>query len=155
VGQEKTATRSGRQAPSPQPKEISPPTPAPRASKSLVERWQLWVTLLGAIIALIAGMPKIITEYRSLFPVKTATLSGSVRDPHGKPVAGAIVRAQGKAGVDTTDANGDFSFDVKVELGTQIRVTVTKDGRVGYDDLLWLHGGKTIPFDTTKTKGQP
>jgi hypothetical protein len=107
-----------------------------------------------AIAALIVGIRDIITKYRALFPAKTATLSGSVRDTHGKPVAGAIVRVQGKAGVDTTDTNGDFSFEVKAEPGEQIRVTVTKDGRVGYDDLLWLTGkSKTIPFDTTQTVG--
>jgi hypothetical protein len=34
-------------------------------------------------------------------------------------------------------------------------VTVTKDGRVGYDELLWLNDkSKTIPFDTTRTEGQ-
>ena len=129
--------------------------PARSASKSLVERWQLWVALLTAIVALIAGMPKIISEYRALFPAKTATFLGSVRDADGKPVAGAIVRVEGKAGADTTDINGDFSFEVKAEPDTRIRVIVTKDGRVGYDELLWLTGKSiTVPFDTTQTEGQ-
>lgn len=185
VGQEKTATRSGgtysksKEIPPPAPKPtinetttiigdrnihagrdviIQQPTyepPARSASKSLVERWQLWVALLTAIVALIAGMPKIISEYRALFPAKTATFLGSVRDADGKPVAGAIVRVEGKAGADTTDINGDFNFEVKAEPDTRIRVIVTKDGRVGYDELLWLTGKSVpIPFDTTKAEGQ-
>jgi len=182
VGQEKTTTRSGAPL---KPKAIPPPAPAPSqtaitrdgkiiqagrdviiqqpaqetparsAPKSLIERWQLWVALLTAIAALIAGMPKIITEYRVLFPAKTARFSGSVYDSNGRPVAGAILRVQGKRGEDTTDAHGNFDFKVEAEPGTQIRVTVTKDGRVGYDELLWLTGNsKSIPFDTTNTRGQ-
>jgi len=184
VGQEKTTTRFGDREIFPKPKEIMLPSPAlnqtatsrdgqiiqagrdviiqqppqespaPRTSKSLVERWKLWVTLLGAILALIAGMPKIVTEYRALFPAKTTRFSGSVYDNAGKPMSGAIVRVQGNRGTDTTDTNGEFDFEVEAESSANVRVTVEKDGRVGYSENVWLSGSKSIPFDTTNTRGQ-
>lgn len=122
------------------------------AEKSWLQRWQVWAAVVTAAVGLIAGIPKIVDGYRQLFPPKTAVFTGSVRDTDGHPIAGAVLQIQGKRGVDTTDSSGNFNFEVEASPGTQIWVTVSKDGRVGFDDYAWLTGSTPIPFDTSSTR---
>lgn len=66
-------------------------------------------TALGAI-ALLGACP----QGQSRNPEVSATLQGSVRDPHGRPVAAATVRLQGKTGERPltvyTDSAGAYRF---------------------------------------------
>ncbi len=136
---------------------ITPPAavkePPPSPKKSLVERWQTWVALATAVLALVAGLPKLITEYRALFPAQTASFFGSVRDQHGQPIAGAVLHVEGKRGEGATDSLGHFDLQVAAGPGAKIRVSVSKDGRVGYDDYAWLNNeAVSLSFDTTGNK---
>jgi len=122
-----------------------------KEEKSWLQRWQVWAAVVTAAVALIATIPKIVDEYGRFFPAKTAVFSGSVHDTDGRPLNGAVLRVQGKRGEGTTDSTGNFHFEIKAGAGRQIWVTIKKDGRVGFDDYVWLSTSVAIPFDITYT----
>ncbi len=126
-----------------------------RASRGCLSRAVLWLGLLASFVTVLAFVFDLPEKLNGWFTPASSRFSGSVHYPDGSPVANAVLRVQGKRGEGMTDANGNFNFEVQAELGSQIRVTVEKDNRVGYDDFLWLNDqNKTIPFDTTQTEGQ-
>ncbi len=126
-----------------------------RASRGCLSRAVLWLGLLASLVTVLAFISDLPQKLSSFFTPASGRFSGRVHYPDGSPVANAVLRVQGKRSEGMTDAHGNFDFNVQAKPGAQIRVTVEKDGRVGYDDLLWLNGkNKPIPFDTTQTPEQ-
>jgi len=102
---------------------------------------------LATVLAFVLDLP----EKFGWFTPASSTFFGSVRYLDGSPVPHAVLRVQGQLGEGKTDAYGNFKFEVQAKPGKQIRVTVEKDGRVGYDDYVWLNDtSKNIPFDSTR-----
>lgn len=126
----------------------------PRSKASgCLGRVALWLGILASLVTVLAFVFDLPKKFDWLTPA-SSMFSGSVRYPDGSPVANAVLRVQGKLGEGTTDAHGNFNFEVQAEPGSQIRVRVEKEGRVGFDDYTWLNGNKTIPFDSTRKEGQ-
>ncbi len=129
--------------------------PQSKAPSGCLGRVALWLGILAALVTVLAFVFDLPEKF-DWFTPESSTFAGSVRYLDGSPVANAVLRVHGKLGEGETDAYGNFNFEVKAKPGTQIRVTVEKDGRVGFDDYAWLNdASKGIPFDTTQTKGQP
>ncbi|NUO81197.1 toll/interleukin-1 receptor domain-containing protein [candidate division KSB1 bacterium] len=128
--------------------------PQSKAPSGCLGRVALWLGILASLATVLAFVFDLPDKFDWFTPA-SSTFYGSVRYPDSSPVPHAVLRVQGNLGEGTTDAHGNFNFRVHAQPGTQIRVTVAKDDIVGFDDLLWLEGDKTIPFDTTQTKGQP
>lgn len=117
-------------------------------------RVALWLGILASLATVLAFVFDLPEKF-DWFTPESSTFFGSVRYPDSSPVANAVLRVQGKLGEGTTDAHGNFYFEVQAKPGTHIRVTVEKDGRVGFDDWQWLNDtNKTIPFDSTRKEGE-
>lgn len=125
-------------------------TPAMK-TKSLLEKWQVRVGLIVALLTVLTltlQIPEKIKEViHTMKPTPTSCrFHGSVMDSAGNPVSEAKLIIEGKKGEGITSQSGDFSFEVKVPEGQVVRLRVEKDGHIGYDDYVTLPGPVSILF---------
>ena len=112
-------------------------------------------TAIIAIITFILTFPMLVKECST---PESAMFYGIVVDETDKPVANAEIQVQEKEGdktrlgFDKTQANGEFSFQVKAKPEATIWVTVSQDGQIGFQGYKTLLGNTTILFKKTTNK---
>jgi len=110
-----------------EPAKIIAPEEKPTRKKSLLERWQVWVGIIGGILAIILGMWEVMDKIPRN---ETTPLRGIVINMEQEGIAGAIITLEEMPGDTTyTSSNGSFRIEkVPGKIGELVRVYVYKEG---------------------------
>jgi hypothetical protein len=134
--------------------EISVPSGRPKLAekKSLLERWQLWVGIIGGILVIIGGLldlPEKVNKFLGSKKTSDSTqtvpavvlqqLRGQIRDATtGRYLDGVIVILPELGKRATTNDIGVFEFDsLEVPASAPISLQATKPGYVSINDDPW------------------
>ncbi len=111
---------------------------------------QQWVFLLAGIVTILGFIFNLPQKIEGMVRPESARLWGIVLNTDEQPVADALIDVRREEGADTrighatTNTDGTFSFVVKSKSEESVWVTVSLDGRVGYEGYLALLGNKRI-----------
>ncbi len=145
----------------------SPPAPSGDGKKPLLERWQTWVTLIGGILAIVAGVLQLPPMLNSLLhsqknePSKAETATSYLRvfvidSTSRAPLAGVTITVEEVSGdttvrrAETTSDGGVHFVNISAPLGTRARVTAKKEGYNGKNEYTFLPGPLKLELEKIK-----
>jgi len=136
--------------------EISVPSDRPKLAerKSLLERWQLWVGIIGGILVIIGGLldlPEKVAKFFESSQQETpaSPLRGVVKNSRGELLSNLLIVAEGQQKDSTfTDSYGGFNFEkIPGRFDDRIRVYVYQDGRLLHNEYFTLPGPANIVLE--------
>jgi len=143
------------QANPPAKDETSVPTHRPKpAQKSLLERWQLWVGIIGGILVILGGLLELPEKVAKFFEssqqeTPASPLRGVVKNSSGELLSNFLIIVEGQQKDSTfTDSYGGFNFEkIPGKIGDRVRVYVYQDGRLLHNEYFTLPGPANIVLE--------
>ncbi len=136
--------------------EISVPSDRPKLAerKSLLERWKLWVGIIGGILVILGGLLELPEKVGKFFEssqqeAPTSPLRGLVKNSRGELLSNLMIVAEGLQRDTTyTDSYGGFDFQkIPGRFDDRIRVYVYQEGRLLHNEYFKLPGPANIVLD--------